>query len=305
MQTWQNWSNDLRMIQFFFLRIEIRYYFLIFLALIFLSRNSADCAQVKVKPTSKNACRSGFCVMPPCHSFCCIAYDTYIFSVHFHPFSILTLNNMLSFFEARSRGCPFFTVFMDSKWCFVQSCRTSGVQLLRWDSKSAVRFEWKSKKILTQLASKTREWQQGQKVQCKWKGSVFAHVSISFVFSCDFLILFDRANELSSPPAMLNVLPFHCFMSAGLDASHWRQLRLLGGSLWLDRKCVSWLDFMRSVTCRCNMFRTGFDGDIWWHMVIYGDLRFFFASSMILNHWPCWHASHFAASLTVGFDANV
>ena len=249
MQTWQNWSNDLRMIQFFFLRIEIRYYFPIFLALIFLSRNSADCAQVKVKPTSKNACRSGFCVM-----------------LHFQSW---LWNKMLSFFEARSRGCPFFTVFMDATWCFVQSCRTSGVQLLRWDSKSAVRFEWKSKKILTQLASKTREWQQGQKVQCKWKGSVSAHVSISFVFSCDFLILSDRANELSSPPAMLNVLPFHCFMSAGLDASHWRQLRLLGGSLWLDRKCVSWLDFMRSVTCRCNMFRTGFDGDLWWSEVLF------------------------------------
>lgn len=185
------------------------------------------------------------------------------------PFQSWLWNKMLSFFEARSRGCPFFTVFMDATWCFVQSCRTSGVQLLRWDSKSAVRFEWKSKKNLTQLASKTREWQQGQKVQCKWKGSVSAHVSISFVFSCDFLILSDRANELSSPPAMLNVLPFHCFMSAGLDASHWRQLRLLGGSLWLDRKCVSWLDFMRSVTCRCNMFRTGFDGDLWWSEVLF------------------------------------
>lgn len=160
---------------------------------------------------------------------------------------------------------PFLWMQSDA---FVQSCRTSGVQLLRWDSKSAVRFEWKSKKFLTQLASKTREWQQGQKVQCKWKGSVLAHVSISFAFSCDFLILFDRANELSSPPAMLDVLPFHCFMSAGLDASHWRQLRLLGGSLWLDRKCVSWLDFMRSVTCRCNMFRTGFDGDLWWSEVL-------------------------------------
>lgn len=284
MQTWQNWSNDLRMIQFFFLRIEIRYYFLIFLALIFLSRNSADCAQVKVKPTSKNACRSGFCVMPPCHSFCCIAYDTYIFSVHFHPFSILTLNNMLSFFEARSRGCPFFTVFMDSKWCFVQSCRTSGVQLLRWDSKSAVRFEWKSKKNLTQLASKTREWQQGQKVQCKWKGSVSAHVSISFVFSCDFLILFDRANELSSPPAMLNVLMFcHSTVLCPRDLTHridascgcWVAVFDLIGNV-----CLGWISWdLWPVDATCfGLVSMVISGDIWWFMAIWGSsllLRWF------------------------------